>query len=106
MHFLRQKLDGNSFFYASQFMGKLLQTDPHGTNQLNYNYSMIKGWSKKIKKGLFKLENLYIAINHTNTHWLTMRINLIARNVSLWDSQGEKGECTVHNAAPRYLGDE
>ncbi len=101
------KLDGNSFFYASQFMDKLLQTGSHGTDDPNYDYSKVKGWSKMIKNGLFKLQNLYIPINHKNIHWLTMRINFIAKKISLWDSQGVKEENVLYtNAALRYLGDE
>lgn len=107
MHFLRPKVDKNSFFYATQFMSTLLQTGSHGTDEPNYNYSKVKGWSTKIKKGLFNLENLYIPINHKNTHWLTMRINVIKKIISLWDSQGVKQENVLYTiAALRYFGDE
>ncbi len=49
------KLDGNSFIFVSQFMGKLLQTGSHGADEPNYYYPKVNGWSKKIKNGFFSL---------------------------------------------------
>ena len=63
--------------------------------------------TSKISGGLFSLNNLYIPINHKNIHWLTLRIDLAAKKISLWDSQGEKMENAQYtNTALRYLGDE
>ena len=62
---------------------------------------------EEIKIGLFNLENLYIPINHQNTHWLSMRINFYENIISLWDSQGVKEANALYtNAILRYLGDE
>mmetsp|Transcript_23346 Transcript_23346/g.38034 ORF Transcript_23346/g.38034 Transcript_23346/m.38034 type:complete len:268 (+) Transcript_23346:10-813(+) len=105
MHFLRPKLDGSSFIYVSQFMGNLLQTGPSGTDEPNYDYSKVQRWSNRITNDLTSLQNLYIPINHKNIHWLTMRIDFIAKKISLWDSQGRKQTNALYtNAALRYLG--
>jgi len=107
MQVLAPKLDEKSYIYTSYFMGKLLQTGPDGTYEPNYKYSEVGGWSSKISGGLFSLNNLYIPINHKNIHWLTLRIDLAAKKISLWDSQGEKMENAQYtNTALRYLGDE
>jgi len=88
----------------------------HGTRELisstvmkrerpTYTYSNVQNWSRRIECGLFKLDNLYIPINHQNVHWLTMRVNFKAREISLWDSAGMNYTNTQYiDAALQYFG--
>jgi len=77
-----------------------------GRERPTYTYSNVQNWSRRIECGLFKLDNLYIPINHQNVHWLTMRVNFKAREISLWDSAGMNYTNTQYiDAALQYLGD-
>jgi len=114
MQILRGMLDDRSYIYTSYFMGALLQTGEHGTDDPNYDHSKVERWSRRIRRrlsglneGLFSLNNLYIPINHKNVHWLTLHINFVKKKISLWDSQGEKETNKLYtHTALRYLGDE
>lgn len=76
-----------------------------GRDRPTYTYSNVQYWSRRIECGLFKLDNLYIPINHQNVHWLTMRVNFKAREISLWDSAGMNYTNTQYiDAALQYFG--
>mmetsp|Transcript_4185 Transcript_4185/g.5417 ORF Transcript_4185/g.5417 Transcript_4185/m.5417 type:complete len:256 (-) Transcript_4185:1324-2091(-) len=106
MNYLAPKLR-NGFIFKTHFMSQLLNTGTNGRERPTYTYSNVKHWSRRIECGLFKLDNLYIPINHQNVHWLTMRVNFKAREISLWDSAGMNYTNTQYiNAALQYLGDE
>mmetsp|Transcript_4214 Transcript_4214/g.5918 ORF Transcript_4214/g.5918 Transcript_4214/m.5918 type:complete len:611 (-) Transcript_4214:334-2166(-) len=106
MNYLAPKLR-NGFIFKTHFMSQLLNTGTNGRERPTYTYSNVKHWSRRIECGLFKLDNLYIPINHQNVHWLTMRVNFKAREISLWDSAGMNYTNTQYiKAALQYLGDE
>jgi Ulp1 family protease len=106
-HYLGLKLDNHSYIFKSHFMNALLITGDHGTNPPNYKYSNVETWSNRIEGGLFNRHKIYIPINHQNVHWLTMRLDLIKKKISLWDPQGMKQTNALYtNTALRYLGDE
>ena len=102
-YFLRKKITPITIFMSIKQMGKLLALNQRvwrtfdlstatkqadGRERPTYTYSNVQNWSRRIECGLFKLDNLYIPINHQNVHWLTMRVNFKAREISLWDSAG------------------
>ena len=53
-----------------------------------YDYSEVVGWSDHIEGGLFNLEQLFVPINITNTHWIFIRVHFKNKTIKIYDSFG------------------
>ena len=57
-------------------------------NNVIYDYREVVGWSDHIEGGLFNLEQLFVPINITNTHWIFIRVHFESKTIEIYNSFG------------------
>ena len=53
-----------------------------------YDHERVQHWSDGIAGGLFKLKNLFVPVNISNTHWIFLRVDFDSKAIELYDSMG------------------
>ena len=71
--------------YTSHIFGQVLSVS--GNNGI-YDYREVVGWSDHIEGGLFNLEQIFVPINLTNTHWIFIRVHFKSKTIKIYDSFG------------------
>ena len=66
------------------FVQVLLVSD----NNMIYDYREVVGWNNHIEGGLFNLEQLFVPINITNTHWIFICVQFKSKTIKIYDSFG------------------
>ena len=71
--------------YSSFFFSRLLR---EGEMNPQYDFSGVQRWHTRIEAGIFNLRELFVPINKDNSHWLLLRVDFEASEITLWDSLG------------------
>ena len=59
----------------------------------------VVGWNDHIEGGLFNLEQIFVPINITNTHWIFIRVHFKSKTIEIYNSFG-----SPNHHYQKYLG--
>ena len=69
--------------YTSHFFRQVLLVSD---DNVIYDYREVVDWSDHIEGGMFNLEQLFVPINITNTHWIFTRVHFESKTIKIYDS--------------------
>lgn len=85
-----------SHFFSSFFYSKL-------TEQGNYNYKLVKRWTKKFN--IFQKEKIVIPLNINDTHWTLLIVCMQRKEIHYYDSMSGSGRWYLSNVM-KWIVDE
>jgi len=105
--FLRKVLT-TCLFLQLILLSALIQTGPDGQSGPNYEYNNVRSWGSTLrrKNGILGVQEIYVSINRGMSHWLLLRADTVLKEITLWDSQGQKEGNQIHlRAMHQYVRD-
>ena len=71
--------------HTSHIFGQVLSVSD---DNVIYDYGEVLGWSDHIEGGLFNLEQLFVPINITNTHWIFTSVQFESKTIERYNLFG------------------
>ncbi len=100
--------DPHAYYFNTFFMSQLLSTGTSGRDPPRYNFGNVRRWTRKIRRqgGLLGMRDVFVPINHTNSHWLSIHVEMNEHKITIRDSMGQQPyHDTYMTAMLDYLGD-
>lgn len=100
--------DPHAHYFNTYFMSQLLSTGNSGRDPPRYNFGNVRRWTRHIRRqgGLLGMRDVFVPINHTNSHWLFIHVEVNEHKITIRDSMGRQDyHDTYMTAMLDYLGD-